>query len=124
MDFSLDDDIDIKVKARLIGKGHDGPLTGDTYSVKLFDKDMFDDDFLGETKPDDDGVVTFSIDSTAFGDIAKLEERPDFYFIVYKHKEEIFRSKVMDDIDLDSTHTKFKMGEGEIVDLGTFLIQG
>jgi hypothetical protein len=123
MDFSLDDEMDIKVKARLIGKGHNSALTGD-YTVKLFDKDLFDDDFLGESRPDEDGVVTFTIDSTQFGDLAKMEDRPDFYFVVYKHKEEIFRSKVLEDVDLESLHQQFKMGEGEIVDLGTFLVDG
>ncbi|MEO5647433.1 MAG: hypothetical protein ABIQ56_03665, partial [Chitinophagaceae bacterium] len=61
-------------------------------------------------------------DNTQFGDLAKLEARPDFYFVVYKHKKEIFRSRVMDDVDLDSTHNSFKMGQGEIIDLGSFLI--
>lgn len=125
MDFSLDDDIDIKVKARLIGKGHDSGLSGGAgYSVKLYDKDLVDQDFLGEARPNEDGIVTFTINANDFGDLGKLEKRPDFYFIVLKNKAEVFRSKVMEDVDIDNVHTRFKMGEGQILDLGTFLVDG
>ena len=35
----------------------------------------------------------------------------------------IFQSAVMYDVDLEDLE-KFKMGEGEVVDLGTFLVEG
>ena len=125
MDLSLDNEMDIKVKARLIGKGHDGPLDGAAgYTVRLFDKDQFDDDFLGEERPNENGEVIFTIDAKAFGDFARVESTPDLYFTVYKHQEEIFSSKVLADVDLENSDQKFKMGEGAIIDLGTFLVQG
>lgn len=121
-DFSLDNEMNIYVTARLISKVTNGPIKDSDYSVKLFDKDQFDDDFLGESQPDEEGVVTFSIDNAQFGDFLQLESRPDFYFVVFKNETEIFRSKVMEDVDLEAKHNDFKMGKGEMIDLGSFLV--
>ena len=46
-----------------------------------------------------------------------------FYFVVYKNREEIFKEKVLEDLNIE-TIQKFKMGEGEVIDLGTFLVDG
>jgi hypothetical protein len=40
---------------------------------------------------------------------------------VYKSGQEIFRSKVMEDVHVEAIEN-FKMGKGEMIDLGTFLI--
>lgn len=53
--------------------------------------------------------------------MANIEDKPDFYFVLYKHKEEIFKTKVLEDLDLEAMKN-FKMGEGEVIDLGTFLV--
>ena len=47
-DMKLSPEMRITVIARLIAKGADQPITGKEYCVRLFDKDFFDDDFLGE----------------------------------------------------------------------------
>ena len=44
-DLSLNKDMNLEVIAKCIRKGHDGPLT-DGYTVRLYDKDVFEDDFL------------------------------------------------------------------------------
>jgi hypothetical protein len=46
-DFSLSEQPKIEVQVRIIAKGSDAPLTGDAYKVRLFDKDIFDDDYIG-----------------------------------------------------------------------------
>ena len=119
-DLSLNKDMNLEVTARFIGKGHDSALT-DAYTVRLYDKDIFDDDFLGETRLDDNGVAKISFTHNAFADPLNLDEKPDFYFVVYKNNQEIFKTKVLEDLDIE-TIGKFKMGEGEVIDLGTFLI--
>jgi hypothetical protein len=121
--LSLSNKMDLEVTARFIGKGHDSTLTGGAYVVRLYDKDNFADDFLGESTLDENGVAKIKFTHSAFGDWANLEDKPDFYFVVYKNKEEIFKSKVMEDLDIEAIEN-FKMGEGEVIDLGTFLIQG
>ena len=119
--FSLNKDINIEVRVLLIAKGSDEPITGKNYSVRLYDKDIFNDDFLGESELDENGMATFIITEKQFKGFAGLGEKPDFYFVVYRNANQIFKSKVMQNLDL-SDMEEFKMKEGEILDLGTFLI--
>lgn len=121
--LSLNKDMNIEVKARFIGKGHEQPLTGGAYLLRLYDKDIINDDFLGESTLDENGVAKITFTHSSFSDFANIDDKPDFYFVLLKHKEPIFKSQVMNDIDVD-TIENFKMGEGEVVDLGTFLVQG
>ena len=121
-DFSLSNDMNLSVTARFISKGDTTPVTGESYIVRLYDKDIFEDDFLGESTLDEDGIAKISFNHTSFSDW-NTDAKPDFYFVVFKNKNEIFKSKVMQDLDVEAIQ-KFKMGEGEIIDLGTFLITG
>lgn len=121
--FSLNPGMNIEVTARLIAKGSDAPVTGKEYLVRLYDKDFFEDDFLGESGLDEKGVarITFNPADYDTEDVLK-ESSLDFYFAVFKHGKEIFRSKVMEDVNVERFE-KFKMGEGEVFDLGAFLIE-
>ena len=120
--FSLGKEMRIEVVARLIQKGTDAPLNGQEYTVRLFDRDFFDDDFLGEDRPDREGRVNISFDPAQFDRRDPIREKSlDFYFVVYKNGEPVFKSKVMEQVDINAIDT-FRMGEGEIVDLGSFLI--
>ena len=120
--FSLGKEMSIEVTARLIAKGSDTPVTGDDFVVKLYDKDFFDDDFLGEGSPDNNGRVRIIFNPGAFDRKDSIREKSlDFYFVVFEKGLVIFRSKVMEHVDVDAIET-FKMGEGEVVDLGSFLI--
>ena len=121
-DLSLRSDINLEVTARFIGKENDQPITGDAYLVRLYDKDIFEDDFLGESTPDGNGVVKISFTHSSFSNW-NTDTNPDFYFIVSKHNDIIFKSKVLEDLDVDAVE-KFKMGEGEVIDLGSYLIEG
>ena len=120
--FSLSNQMTIEVKVRFIGKGHNQPVTGDAYLVRLYDKDSFADDFLGESKLDEHGVAKINFIHSAFSSAAHFDDKPDFYFVVLKHMQQIFKTIVMDDVDL-AAFENFKMGEGEVIDLGTFLIE-
>ena len=119
--LSLNDEMNIEVRVLLIAKGNDEPVTGKEYAVRLFDKEVFSDDYLGESSLDEDGLATFLITEKHFAGFAKLDEKPDFYFAVYKNGKQIFKSRVMKNLDLTNIE-EFKMKEGEVVDLGTFLI--
>ena len=120
--LSLNEEMNIEVRVLLIAKGTDDPVTGDEYIVRLYDKDIFSDDFLGESSPDQDGLAKFELTKQHFAGFAKLDEKPDFYFVVYRNKREIFKSRVMKNLDLSDIE-EFRMKEGEVVDLGTFLIE-
>jgi hypothetical protein len=121
--FSLDADMDIEVKASFISKGNDAPLTGAGYEFRLYEKDFMEDDYLGVSKLDENGVAKVSFKHKAYMDFLNPETNPDLYFALYKDESLVFQSKVMRDIDLEGLE-KFKMGEGEVVDLGTFLVEG
>ena len=122
--FSLNsNDMKVVVMIRFIAKGNDTPLTATDYTVRLFDKDLVGEDHLGESGLDANGVAKISFSHSAFGEWSNLEKYPDFYFVLDKAGKEIFKSKLMDDFDI-GTIERFKMGEGEVVDLGTFLVEG
>jgi hypothetical protein len=121
--FSLNPDMSMEVTARFISKGSDASLTGDAYKVRLFDKDIFDDDYIGESGLDEYGVAKIKFTHKAFGDLGNLETMPDLYFSVLKNDVQIFESKVIAEIDVAALE-QFKMGEGEVIDLGTFLVEG
>ncbi len=120
-DISLTPDMTIEVLVRIITKGNDQPLTGSDYSLRLFDKDIFDDDYLGESGFDDKGVAHIRFTHSAFSDPGNWEERPDFYFVLLRSGVQFFQSKVMEDVDLEAVE-QFISGKGEVIDLGTFLV--
>lgn len=121
--FSLDADMKIEVKASFIQKGSDAPLTGSDYEFRLYEKDLMEDDYLGVSGLDEQGVARVVFKHKDYMDFLNPETNPDLYFALYKGEALVFQSKVMRDIDLEGLE-KFKMGEGEIVDLGTFLVEG
>lgn len=120
--FSLDKDMHIEVKVTFISKGKDEPVTGSQFKLRLFDKDVFGDDYLGESELNDTGEGRIIFGHKAFGNAFSLETLPDFYFVLYKDKVPVFQSKVMEDMNL-SVLENYKPGEGEVIDLGTYLIE-
>ena len=120
-DLSLNNEMNLEVTARFIGKGNDQPVTGEAYLVRLYDKDIFEDDFLGESALNENGVAKISFSHASFSNW-NTDTNPDFYFVVLKNNAVIFKSKVLDDVDVETVEN-FKMGEGEVIDLGTYLIE-
>ena len=114
--------MNLEVTARFISKGSANPLTGDAYKLRLFDKDVFDDDFIGESSLNGDGVGKIKFNSSAFSDIGNIETTPDLYFVLVKNGVQVFESKIMEDVDIAALE-QFKMGEGEVLELGTFLVE-
>ena len=121
--FSLDADINIEVKASFISKGSDAALTGADYEFRLFEKDFMEDDYLGKSALDETGTATVTFKHGDYMDFLNPETSPDLYFALYNGEALVFQSKVMRDVSLDDLE-KFKMGAGEVVNLGTFLVEG
>lgn len=120
-EIELNKEMNIEVHVRLIRKGDDEPLSGREFKVRLYDKDIFNDDFLGESNPGEEGLASFVFTPQDFLKPVQLDKKPDFYFVVYKNDLEIFKSKVMSNLDLSDVQ-EFIMKEGHVIDLGTFLI--
>ncbi len=103
-------------------KGTDSPLTGNDYSVRFFDKDLVEDDFLGTSLLDEEGHATIYLTQSKFrSKDSPLEQYPDIYFKVYRNGEEIFKSPVVVNIQLKKV-SEFDMSTGTHFNLGTFLI--
>lgn len=120
MSLELNKDMNLIIQVRLIASGNDEPISGNAFKVRLYDKDVFNDDFLGESNVEN-GLAKFTITQKDFSAPVNLDSKPDFYFVVYKNDTLIFKSKVMSNLDITDVE-KFIMDEGELVDLGTFLI--
>jgi hypothetical protein len=121
-DFMLNKEPDLVVTARFIEKGEDKGLTGDDYTVRLYDRDIADDDFLGESRLDNKGHIRIAFAHDSFvNDNAFKETKPDFYFIILKQGKPVYTTKVLEELSLEDIQ-QFKMGEGEVVDLGSFLV--
>jgi len=114
-------EMNVEVKVRLIFRGNNDPVNDNGYRVRLYDKDIFNDDFLGESGLNEEGEASFVFSQQDFSKPYGLDEKPDFYFVVYNNGEEVYKSRVMSNLDL-SDLKEFTMREGEVIDLGTFLI--
>ncbi|MEP7111267.1 MAG: hypothetical protein ABI760_24945, partial [Ferruginibacter sp.] len=121
--LSLDKEMNIMVKATFIAKGKDTPVSGEQFTLRLYDKDVFGDDYLGESKLNEAGEGLIIFGHKAFGNAFNLETLPDFYFVLYKDNVPVFQSKVMEDVDLQ-TLEQYQSGNGEVIDLGIYLIEG
>ena len=121
-DFTLNKEPDLVVTARFIEKGDDAPLHGDDFTVRLYDRDIADDDFLGESRLDADGHIRIAFAHDAFvNDAAFNEARPDFYFMIMKSGKPVYTTKVLEELSIEDLQ-QFRMGEGDVVDLGSFLV--
>jgi hypothetical protein len=120
--LSLNPDMNLEVKGRLIAKGTDAPLTGPQYNVRLFDRDLFEDDYLGESSLDENGCISIIFAPEKMNSGTLEDKYPDFFFVLYRDGELIFQSKVMQDVD-PADHATLRMGEGAVIDLGAFLVE-
>nr|WP_294906016.1 hypothetical protein [uncultured Lacibacter sp.] len=121
-DFTLNKEPDLIVTARFVEKGDDAPLHGADYTVRLYDRDIADDDFLGESRLDAEGHIRIAFAHDAFvNDAAFKEARPDFYFMIMKSGKPVYTTKVLEELSIEDLQ-QFRMGEGDVVDLGSFLV--
>lgn len=120
MSVELNRDMNLIIQVRLIAKGDNKPISGNAFKVRLYDKDIFNDEFLGESDVYE-GLAKFSITQKDFTSPAGIDDKPDFYFVVFHNQQPVFRSKVMMNLDISNIE-QFVMSEGELIDLGTFLI--
>jgi hypothetical protein len=112
----------IHTKFKLIQKGNGNPVAGPDVLVKLYDKDTLLDDFLGTSTPNHEGAVSIEFDSDKIKSIdSPLEQFPDLYFKVFKADELVFESPVASNVNPEAEGS-FDKSEGQIIDLGTFLI--
>jgi hypothetical protein len=121
-EFSLNKMPDMTVSARFIEHGKDKPLHDPGIMVKLYDQDLSEDDYLGQCRPDANGRIEISFSHDAFvNDVVFKEAKPDFYFVILKDETPVYSTRIMQNITLEDVQ-QFRMGKGEMLDLGTFLV--
>ncbi|HLP21805.1 MAG TPA: hypothetical protein VK174_15940 [Chitinophagales bacterium] len=116
-------EIELTVKARFIQRGTNAPVTGEEYTARLYDKDLFsDDDYLGHAQLDANGeahIHFFPTDLTNH-DLG-FERLPDLYILLFKDNLVHFQTKAWDNVDFEKL-AKLDKSEGQVLDFGTFLI--
>jgi len=87
----------VTVTARFLHKSNNHPVTGTEYHARLFDKDVFVDDAMGEDHLDSAGriKITCDLEDATRGDsfLALFEGQPDLYVILQRGSNELFRSR-------------------------------
>ena len=120
--FSLDKEMNIEVKATFIAKGNDAPVSGEQYRLRLYDTDIFGEDYLGESKLNETGEGCIVLTHKEFSSRFRKGTLPDFYFVLYNNKIPVFQSKIMENVNAESLE-QYTRGEGEVIDLGTYLVE-
>ena len=107
---------EMSVKMKFIKKGTDTPLTGEQYTARLYDREIFqDDEYLGHAQLNERGETTIHFSPTDiknyhFG----FSELPDLYVV---H----FQSKVWENVDFEKLGL-LDINEGEVLNFGTFYV--
>ena len=119
--LKLDRNMQVEILARFIVKGNDQPLQGNDYTIRLYDRDFFEDEYLGESIPDAEGKVAFAVPGGNFKHHPAEDKMPDFFLVVLKSGRVIHQTQVMENVYLAGIET-YKKGEGLVADIGTYLI--
>jgi hypothetical protein len=103
------------VTARVVSRQNQQPVSGAT--VRVYDKDIVSDDFLGEATTDADGQFSVIFSSDDFkGHITGFEARPDIFVKVTNPSTgETTTSRVFEEL----TGKLTKNDAEEIMDLGS-----
>ena len=111
----------IKITATFINSNKNQPLTGEVYSVKLFDEDPLLDDFLGKGTLDENGSTEIVFNLSKIDSIdSPGEKKPDLYLILYKDDDAIFKSNVYRNVDFFPGNAEKDPTEAIEKDLGVF----
>ncbi|MFN8300438.1 MAG: hypothetical protein U0T75_15155 [Chitinophagales bacterium] len=115
-------EIKLTVKVRFIKKGSDTPLHGKQYVARLYDRDIFDDDYLGKSELNENGEAHITFYPHQIRSLDSLfEDLPDLYILLFDGDVVHFESRVWKDVDFDKL-AKLDHKEGEVLDFGTFLV--
>ncbi|HMF12341.1 MAG TPA: hypothetical protein VKE94_08545, partial [Gemmataceae bacterium] len=114
-----------RVHAQFVRKSDGKPISGASgqYSVKLFDKDLLQDDELGEPRLDAAGRVqcTFDLHDIVSVD-SPFESKPDLYLVLYERGHEVFRTPVFWNLEFEKSDPASGTKEPVAHDLGTFAV--
>ncbi|MBI3133963.1 MAG: hypothetical protein HYZ14_04735 [Bacteroidetes bacterium] len=112
----------VNIHAWLLHKSDNLPVSGERYKVRFYDKDFIQDDFLGESVPDQNGHVIVTVVRDDFSASESFSEKyPDVYFEIFADQQLIFKSTIFRNLHLEETED-MPASEGLHFNLGTFII--
>ena len=113
----------VRVVFRLVTASNGAPVTGEDLRVRIFDRDLLQDDLLGECGVDANGAgeLTFDLGQVSSVD-SPGETDPDIYLEVLRAGTPVFRSEVKPDVDFLSRHPITGAASSLTKDLGVFVV--
>jgi hypothetical protein len=114
---------EMTVKVRFVKKGTDTPLTGDNYTVRLYDRELFlDDEYLGHAQLNERGEAHIHFSPTDIRNYhLGFEELPDLYILLFDGDVVHYQSKVWENVDFEKLGL-LDINEGEVLNFGTFYV--
>ncbi|HWB62607.1 MAG TPA: hypothetical protein VG603_03780 [Chitinophagales bacterium] len=116
-------EMEMTLKVKFINKKNEQPVTGNEYTVRLYDRELLgDDNYLGHAQLNEKGeahIHFYPADVRGHG--LGLESLPDLYILLFKGDRVHFQTKVWDNVDFDKLGL-LDIKEGEVVNFGTFVI--
>ncbi|MEX1003433.1 MAG: hypothetical protein WDZ35_15045 [Crocinitomicaceae bacterium] len=112
----------VNIHLRFVDKTSGKPLYSDKHYLKLYDSDLIEDDFLGESTLDPNGHALVSITANDFrGKDTPRENFPDLYFQLFKGEKKIMESQVFKNVRIEDKEAYPASGAIHF-DLGTFKV--
>ena len=113
----------VRVLARFVSASDGAPVSGPSYSARLYDQDAVTGDLLCTAQPLDDGSVGFTFDLSKASSLDSPGEiAPDLYIVLLRDGEEVFRSAVADDVAFLGVDPVTLLDVESTRDLGTFRV--
>ncbi len=113
----------VRLHIKLLVKGTNKPLTGEEYTVKLYDKDFLKADYLGKSSLDDFGHAIIPVTSSDFsGRVLPVEKYPDIFFTIQNKERIFYKSTTFKNLHLEEA-MDFPSSGAIHYDLGTFIIE-
>ncbi len=101
------------------------PFWGSEYKVTLLDRDRLLDDKLGSASLRSDGTAEFLFSAADILSIDSIGERkPDLYFLITEHGNEVFRSEIIPEVDFDATDPVTGRQDSLTREFGPFRVTG
>jgi len=110
------------ITATFLYKGSSRPINSSEFTARLYDRDIFDDDFIEITHLTPEGVTKFTINPEVIrGWDSWLETKPDLYILLERLGEKVFSTPVAANLHINYTG-EFDPDYGLHFDLGTYLV--
>ena len=114
---------EMTVRVKFLKKGTETPVTGEQYTARLYDKELFqDDEYLGHSALNEKGeaLITFSPTDIRNYHLG-FAELPDLYVLLFDGDVVHFQSNVWKNVDFEKMALE-EINVGKVLNFGTFYV--